>query len=960
MWPRGSTPTPPTRFLCLSEQNPGHDVVVAKSAFIHSVGLTAPQYADMAKNGTGLIWSPRSNITLYGNTAQVTMASRMGITISLGTDWLPSGSMNMLRELGCADSLNQTYFGKYFTDHDLWMMVTANAAKVTAVGDTIGTLVVGQIGDISIFDGSTNTDYRAILAADPQDVTLVMRAGKVLYGDQVVVAAVPGAGACDTLDVCGTSKQVCLTGEIGQTYPALQTAVGSLYTTFFCATPMNEPSCVPSRPAAVNGSTVYTGTVTATDSDGDGIPDATDNCPTVFNAIRPEDNGVQADYDGDGVGDACDPCPLDANTTTCTTFDPNDVDGDGAPNSHRQLPDGPQRRPAGHRRRRQGRRLRPLPDGCQPRQPGLPGHHLPDQERHRRPRRGGVADQPARHRPRRVGLLPPGRAERSWVRGGATTRACTSTTRPTPSRWATASTLTTTTVSNYQRSDPAHHPDHDGGGLGRRGVALAGGGALVRRRHRQRPRAAKLESVIVQVSSAKVTDIALRGRPRRHRAHQRVRRRHRPARERLLYLITPFPVVGQGFTTLTGILDYHRNGDSKLELRNDADVVLGAPVLIGFAPAQTFVDVGQAAAPTFPTPLTVQLSSAPTTDTFVAITSADPTSLTVVGGGVTVLAGQTSAPVLVNGLAQSSSVTLTATLAASSLPANVRVVGAGEQPSVLSLTPPAPVAVPGGTVTFTVTLDIPAPAGGASVALALAPANAGTVPATVSVPANQISATFDYVDGSMVTSATVTGTLGASMASATITVQAATAAGVVINEIDYDNLGTDTAEFVELYNGSSAAISLTGFELAFVNGANNTVYTTVDLSSAGTIMPGQYLVVGATSVVSTVPAGTLTIDAGAVSNYIQNGAPDGMALVNTNNETLVDALSYEGAITMATIAGIPGTVSLVEGTVLPTSVADSNTVQGSLCRMPNGADTNDAAADWSFCKTPTPGAAKVP
>ena len=60
----------------------------------------------------------------------------------------------------------------------------------------------------------------------------------------------------------------------------------------------------------------------ADDSDGDGIADATDNCPTVFNPVRPMDNGMQADADGDGEGDACDPCPLDANTTTCTPVDP--------------------------------------------------------------------------------------------------------------------------------------------------------------------------------------------------------------------------------------------------------------------------------------------------------------------------------------------------------------------------------------------------------------------------------------------------------------------------------------------------------------------------------------------------------------------------------------------------------------------------------------------------------------
>jgi large repetitive protein len=148
--------------------------------------------------------------------------------------------------------------------------------------------------------------------------------------------------------------------------------------------------------------------------------------------------------------------------------------------------------------------------------------------------------------------------------------------------------------------------------------------------------------------------------------------------------------------------------------------------------------------------------------------------------------------------------------------------------------------------------------------------------------------------------------------------------------------------------------------LVLVNGANSTVYTTVDLSPLGTLMPGQYLVVGATAVVAPLPASVLRIDAGAVSNYIQNGSPDGVALVDTVNHVLVDALSYEGAITMVTIAGLPGAVSLVEGTVLPTSVADSNTAQGSLCRIPNGIDTNDAATDWKFSATPTPGAANVP
>ena len=41
------------------------------------------------------------------------------------------------------------------------------------------------------------------------------------------------------------------------------------------------------------------------DADGDGVPDAADNCPHT-------PNPDQLDTDGDGAGDACDPCPGDA------------------------------------------------------------------------------------------------------------------------------------------------------------------------------------------------------------------------------------------------------------------------------------------------------------------------------------------------------------------------------------------------------------------------------------------------------------------------------------------------------------------------------------------------------------------------------------------------------------------------------------------------------------------------
>ncbi len=263
----GVDTTARNEFLCQSSDSydtmaPGvsNNLVLGKTAMIHAIGLQPADYGAMAAAGTGLIWSPRSNITLYGETARVSVASRLGVEIALGTDWMPTGSMNLLRELACADNFNKTYLDSYFTDVQLWQMVTANAAAVTATDDVIGILAPGRVADISIFTRHNKNGYRAVIEAEPKDVALVMRGGKVLYGDDAAVTNTTTA-ACDAVDVCGVPKKVCLMGEVNKTYSALKTAAGAnIYPAFQCGVPMNEPSCTPKRPTAVSGSTVYTST----------------------------------------------------------------------------------------------------------------------------------------------------------------------------------------------------------------------------------------------------------------------------------------------------------------------------------------------------------------------------------------------------------------------------------------------------------------------------------------------------------------------------------------------------------------------------------------------------------------------------------------------------------------------------------------------------------------------------
>ena len=151
----------------------------AKVPTFTAIGLGAQEYKLMADSQTKLIWSPRSNITLYGETARVALADNLGVTIALGTDWIYTGSMNMQRELTCADSFNNDHLGGHFSDADLWQMVTLNAAIATATDDVIGSLIVGKVADIAIYDGSTNLDYRAVIDARAQDTVMVMRGGEV-------------------------------------------------------------------------------------------------------------------------------------------------------------------------------------------------------------------------------------------------------------------------------------------------------------------------------------------------------------------------------------------------------------------------------------------------------------------------------------------------------------------------------------------------------------------------------------------------------------------------------------------------------------------------------------------------------------------------------------------------------------------------------------------------------------
>ena len=88
-------------------------------------------------------------------------------------------------------------------------------------------------------------------------------------------------------------------------------------------------------------------------------------------------------------------------------------------------------------------------------------------------------------------------------------------------------------------------------------------------------------------------------------------------------------------------------------------------------------------------------------------------------------------------------------------------------------------------------------------------------------------------------------------------------AQVIINEIDVDQTGTDTSEFVELFDGGSGNTSLQGVWLVLFNGSADASYYSLDLSLFTTDSDG-FLVVGNVIGADVLP--------GVASSWLQNGA----------------------------------------------------------------------------------------
>jgi 5-methylthioadenosine/S-adenosylhomocysteine deaminase len=204
---------------------------------VHGTALEPSDFADMRSaptiradgigdgRGAKLVWSPLSNLLLYGRTTNVYDALAAGLLVSLGTDWTPSGSRTLLHEMKVADvalrdlrvlgkSRNempdlavdnkpplQRLIAEAALDRTLVDMVTRNPALTLRWYDKVGSIEAGKTADLMLVHGFVHppppgvppTVYRALIDATEQDVELVLVDGNPLAGKVPLMAALKPA-----------------------------------------------------------------------------------------------------------------------------------------------------------------------------------------------------------------------------------------------------------------------------------------------------------------------------------------------------------------------------------------------------------------------------------------------------------------------------------------------------------------------------------------------------------------------------------------------------------------------------------------------------------------------------------------------------------------------------------------------------------------------------------------------
>lgn len=172
---------------------------------IHATALTVEQLQELGRNQMKIVWSPQSNLALYGQTTNIPAALAAGVKVALAPDWTLSGTNNLLAELKVADRINKTQWSGLLSDEQLVAMATTVPAEIAGMQDKLGRIVPGAAADLVVVKKNGKSGHRALIDAQQSDVLLTVVGGQAMYGEPTMLGTL-GVTGFDALTVCGEAR----------------------------------------------------------------------------------------------------------------------------------------------------------------------------------------------------------------------------------------------------------------------------------------------------------------------------------------------------------------------------------------------------------------------------------------------------------------------------------------------------------------------------------------------------------------------------------------------------------------------------------------------------------------------------------------------------------------------------------------------------------------------------------
>ena len=179
---------------------------------IHCNAVSESDWQRWNKSEAGaVVWSPFSNLWLYGVTTDIPAVQKQGISICLGSDWGPSGTKHVLGEVKVAKLASQK-LGFNLSDQQLVAMMTCNPGDILSRcwPKQIGRLVPESFGDVTVLRSRGGGDtWKQIVEATESDVMLVVVNGKPVYGDANAMATAKATQSTD-LTIRGKRRKIVI------------------------------------------------------------------------------------------------------------------------------------------------------------------------------------------------------------------------------------------------------------------------------------------------------------------------------------------------------------------------------------------------------------------------------------------------------------------------------------------------------------------------------------------------------------------------------------------------------------------------------------------------------------------------------------------------------------------------------------------------------------------------------